>query len=89
MAVRVQAVGVFKVAARAAELCGLVVHHPGKARLRAADVLGQHVGRVVGRLHERGVQHVLERDFLARHKRDVGRVPLDVDGGIRDRGRLG
>ena len=77
--VGIQTVRIDEVTARAAKLGGLVVHHLGEALLRPADIFCQHVGGIVGRLHERGVHHVLQRHFFAGNQRNIGGVALDVD----------
>ena len=89
MTVGIQTVRIDEVTACAAKLGGLVVHHLGEALLRPADIFCQHVGGIVGRLHERRVHHVLQRHFLAGNQRNIGGVALNVDRRFGHCGFLG
>ena len=90
MAVRLHAVGVFKVGVLQAQLGRLVVHHLHKIFDGGGRVLCQHVGRVVAAHQHSGVEGVLQTDLLARQKARPGRPR--AHGGIgrfADRDRAG
>ena len=72
----VQAVGIYKMGARQAQLRGFGVHQLHKRLHAAGGVLCQHIGCVVGTGQDRGMEQIVERHDLSRLQRDMGRARL-------------
>ena len=81
----VEAVGVGKVGAGAAQLRGLFVHQRHEGVHRAGYVLGDDVAGLVGRGHHDAVEQILEGDDLSGLESDGAAVLVEVfKGGLRD-----